>query len=1086
MSLSKSLSNIIAFFIIAFFIIAGIFHPVLAQDTRLLRMPTVSENHVAFVYANDIWVANRDGSDVRRLTTFEGAETEPHFSPDGQWIAFSGQYDGNTDVYVVSVDGGEPQRLTWHPYADIARGWTVDGSAVMFASGRINAPIAIPRFWTINLDEAHPHALPLPRVHNGKYSPDGSRFTYEMVTPWESEFRNYRGGQNNPIRIINLETLDVQKLPWDGTKDQHPNWIGDTIFFLSDRDYTVNVWAYDTGDGSLEQLTFFESFDVKNLESGAGTLIFENGGYLYTMDAAGGEPIRLPINVKGDFSWARPHWESVASSIQNMDISPNGKRAVFEARGEIFTVPAEHGATRNLTNTSGVADRAPSWSPDGQRLAWFSDDSGEYRLVVADQMGDNRQTFEIPNPTFYYSPDWAPDSKHLAFTDMDQNLWVYDTEEGEGYIVDNAGFSVNRMSYDWSHDSNWITYAKMGENQYHSIYVHSIADKSSIAVTDGMASAISPVFDVSGKYLYFLSSVNYGLNVGWLDMTSYERPMESSVHLIVLSKDEPSPIAPKSDEEEAPKEEESDNEEEAGEAEEAVMTIDFDNMQSRIVALDVPTRSYQGIVAGGEGVIFLAESIDNQQGLTLQRYKLKEQELEEFKSGVRGVASSDDGNKMLFRLGGNSFQIVDAGGGPNPSEGNVNTSGMRTYVNPSEEWKQMYAEGIRLQRDLLYVENVHGLDLEWIKSAYGPMLDHVRHRSDLTYLLDILGGETAIGHSFAGGGDLPSVESVSVGLLGANIGVENGRYRLEKIFERDPWTNGSRSPLSGPGIDASAGDYVLAVNGQPLTSADNFYSRFEHTVNRETILTLSNSPSGGDSRTVKVYPIGSENGLRQYDWVETNRRKVDEMSDGRLAYVWLPNTGTGGYNNFNRYYFAQKHKKGAVIDERYNGGGSIADYIVDYLDRDLEGYFNNNVGDKQPFTVPNAALFGPKVMIVNERAGSGGDMLPFLFKQRKIGPLVGTKTWGGLVGWGNQPALIDGGFVAAPWVGFYNLDGEWDVENIGVAPDIVVDEDPKLSAEGRDAQLERATQEALRLLETQSVEILPQPADPIRVRRAGQ
>ena len=990
-----------------------------------------------------------------------------------------------------SVNGGEPRRLTWHPYGDYVRGWTTDGSAVMFGSGRTNAPVLIPRLWTIALDEAHPEPLPLPRAHNAAFSPDGSMLAYEMVTPWESEFRNYRGGQNNPIRIIDLQSLDVEKLPWDGTKDQQPHWRGDTVFFLSDRDYTVNVWAYNTSSETLEQRTFFEEFDVKNLESTDGTLIFENGGYLYTQSTEGGEPAQLPITIRGDFSWARPGWESVAGSIQNMDISPNGKRAVFEARGEIFTVPVENGTTRNLTNSSGTADRAPAWSPDGQHIAWFSDASGEYQLVVADQFGKNPTSYEIPEPTFFYNPDWAPDSRHIAFTDMDQNLWVFDTEEGEGYIVDNAQYSVNRMSFDWSPDSKWLAYARMEQNHYHSIYVHSIEDKESTAITDGMASVLSPEFDASGKYLYFLSSINYGLNVGWLDMTSYDRPEESSVHVVVLSKDEPSPVAPRSDDEEVKEEEAEEEEEEGEEAEEessseVEVTIDFENIQHRIIPLDVPTRSYRGLIAGSEGSIFLAEAIENKPGVTLQRYKMADRKLEEFMADVRSVAISSDGKKMLLRVGANSYRIVDADGGPNPTEGMLNTSDMRSYVNPTEEWKQMYAEGIRLQRDLLYVENVHGLDLEWVKGAYGPMLDHVRHRSDLTYLLDILGGETSIGHSFAGGGDMPSVDFVSVGLLGADIEPDGERYRITKIFHSDPWTNGSRSPLSGPGIDAQEGDYVLAVNGRPLTTAENFYSRFEHTVNEEIILTLSQSASAGESREVKVYPVGSEVSLRQHDWVESNRKIVDEMSDGQLAYVWLPNTGGGGYNNFNRYYFAQKHKKGAVIDERYNGGGSVADYIVDYLDRELQGYFNNNVGDKQPFMVPNGALFGPKVMIINERAGSGGDMLPYMFKQREIGPLIGTKTWGGLVGWGNHPPLIDGGFVGAPWVGFYNVEGEWDVENIGVAPDIMVEEDPKMAYEGRDSQLERAIQVALELLETQSVEILQQPPDPIRVRRAGQ
>ena len=1052
-----------------------------AQDeTRLLRMPTISTNHVAFVYANDIWVADRSGANVRRLTTFDGAETDPHISPDGRWVAFSGQYDGNTDVYVVSIDGGEPVRLTWHPYPDNARGWTPDGSRIVFASGRINAPIAIPRFWTISPQEAFPTALPLPRVENGKFSPDGRHLAYQMVTPWETEFRNYRGGQNNPIRIIDLESLEVQKLPWEGTMDQHPNWVGDSVFFMSDRDHTMNVWAWHRPTGTLEQRTFFSEFDVKNLESGGGALIFENGGYLYTLNPDGGEPQKLSITIRGDFPWARPHWESVGSSIRNGAISPNGKRAVFEARGEIFTVPAEHGTTRNLTQTSGVADRDPAWSPDGQSIAWFSDEGGEYGLTITDQFGANPRRFEIAGATFFYNPDWSPDSKKLAFTDMDQNLRVFDVEAGEGYIVDNAGFSVNQMSFDWSPDSKWLAYAKMGANQYHAIHLYNLESRTTHPVTDGMASTLSPVFDVSGKYLYFQSSVNYGLNVGWLDMSSYDRPMDSSVHLVILSADEKSPIRPRSDDEEA-----AEGDEEA-KADSGDVRIDLDGIQRRILPLDIPVRPYQGLIAGSEGTLFLAESVENQPGVTLQRYKLKDRKLETFLSGVNSVVPTEDGKKLLIRKQ-SAWSIVDADGGLNPTGGALNTSDMRSYVIPDEEWKQMYEEGIRLQRDLLYVENVHGLDLDWVRRAYGPMLDHVRHRSDLTYLLDILGGEVAIGHSFAGGGDLPAVESVSVGLLGANISATGaGRYRIDKIFQRDPWTSGSSAPLAEPGLDVREGDYVVAVNGRELTTSDNFFSRFEQASGQETKLTVSASPRGENPREVTVYPIGNENSLRVYDWVETNRRIVDEMSDGQLAYVWLPNTGGGGYANFNRYYFAQKDKKGAVIDERYNGGGSIADYIVDYMARDLQGYFNNNVGDKQPFTVPGAGIFGPKVMIINERAGSGGDMLPYLFRQRGIGPLVGTRTWGGLVGWGNHPPLIDGGFVGAPWVGFYNLDGEWDVENIGIAPDIEVEEDPRLAAEGRDAQLERAVEVALELLVTQRVELKPQPEDPVRVRKAGQ
>ncbi|NNF05043.1 MAG: protease, partial [Rhodothermales bacterium] len=715
--------------------------------------------------------------------------------------------------------------------------------------------------------------------------------------------------------------------------------------------------------------------------------------------------------------------------------------------------------------------------------AWFSDASGEYALRVTDQYGRDGRTIEIDNPTYFAALDWAPDSRHVAFRDVDQNLHVYDTEDGKGRIVDNAGYSVNSMTFDWSPDSRWLAYSKKGDNHYHRIYVYSLEEEESHPITDGMSEANNPVFDANGDFLYFLSSVDYGLNVGWLDMSSYNQPVNRSLHLVVLAADTPNPLAPRSDDEDV-----EDPAEDSAAAADSLVTIDFEGLQHRILAVEVPERPYTSLGAGTEGVIFIGENVPNEPGQTVHRYKIEERKAEKFLTGVSGFVLTDDGKKMGVSRSGNRYAIIDADGAPNQTDGALDLSEMQMYVDPAAEWRQMFEEGIRKQRDQLYVENVHGLDLDWFRSAYGPMVDHIRHRSDLTYLLDILGGETSIGHSFAGGGDEPDVESVSVGLLGADLEVDGGRYRIEKIYHGDPWDPDVTAPLSGPGIDVSDGDYILAVNGRELTAADNFHSAFERTNGRETILDIASTPNADadERRRVTVHPLASEVGLRQFNWVESNRHTVDEMSGGRLAYVWLPNTGTGGYNNFNRYYFAQKHKQGAVIDERYNGGGSAADYIVDYLARELMGYFNNTADPSSPYTTPNAALFGPKVMIINERAGSGGDLLPYMFKKREIGPLVGTTTWGGLVGWGAEPRLIDGGYVASPGFGFYDTDGEWAVENEGVAPDIEVEESPRLAAEGRDAQLEAAVREALRLLKTQAVELLPQPPDPVRVRRARQ
>lgn len=1069
-------------------------------ETRLLRSPAISETHIAFAYANDIWIAGLDGGDARRLTSFAGAEISPHFSPDGELVAFTGEYDGNLDVYVVPVVGGEPRRLTWHPVADVVRGWTVDGKSVLFGSGRENAPRPYDKLWTVSLEGGMPSALPIPRVYRGKFSPGGDRVVYEKVEPWESEWRNYRGGQNNPIRIIDLETHEVETLPWDGSRDIDPQWVGDKIFFLSDRDFAMNIWSYDLTTKELVQRTHFSTFDCKSLEAGGGRLVIECGGYLYVMDAGIGEPEKLSIAVRGDFPWARPHWESAGDRILNFALSPTGKRALFSARGDVFSVPAEKGDVRNLTRSSGVADRAPAWSPDGAKVSWFSDDSGEYQLVIADQHGKGPRTIELKNPTFYYTPVWSPDSKHLAFADADRNLWVVDAEKGKATLIDNERFAhPDRTIYpEWSPDSKWIAYTRRLESEYNAIFVYSLEKKESFQLTDGMSDSRSPAWDRGGKFLYFIASTDYGLNVGWLDMSSILRPLNRAIYVAVLPADEPSPLLPESDEEtveeDAEDSESGEGKEEKGEEEGSgdekgedgeegvVVTIDLEDIDQRILALDLPVRSYSNLESGEEGKLFYLEQIPNEDGMKLHRYELEERESTEILSGVQQYTISSDGKKILYRAG-RSWAVVDAGGSPKPGDGSLDLSDLQMRVDPPAEWRQMFREAWRYQRDYFYVENVHGLDLDWAYETYAPWVEHVRHRADLTYVLDILGGETSIGHSFTGGGDYPDVDQVPVGLLGADLEIDRGRFRIAKILTGENWNPDLRAPLSGPGIDVREGDYLLAVNGIELEASMNPYSLFDRTAGKQTVLTLGGEPTMKDTREVTVVPVASESSLRQRDWIEGNRRKVDELSNGKLAYVWVPNTAYAGYTSFNRYFFAQKDKKGAVIDERYNHGGYIADYLVDLMSRELMGFFNNPLGDKQPWTAPNAAIWGPKVMIINEMAGSGGDMLPYMFREMKIGPLVGKRTWGGLVGIWDVPPLIDGGYITAPRGGFYNMDGEWDVENEGISPDIEVEQDPKLINEGHDPQLEAAVHAALELLEEGEIEILPQPKDPVRTKR---
>ncbi len=1077
-----------------------------AAQTRLLRFPDVSDSQIVFSYAGDLWIVGREGGNARRLTANVGREVSARFSPDGSTIAFSAQYDGNTDVYVVPAVGGEPRRLTWHPSPDLATGWTPDGSAVVFASFRAGAPVPHPKFWTVPLeadleDGGLPTAMPMPRAWTGKFSPDGGSFAYEPILSWEAEWRNYRGGQNRPIWVLDLEDLSLDKLPWEGSNDGQPVWIGDTIYFLSDRDWAVNVWSYDTNTAELRQLTRFKEFDAKSLEGGGGWLVFEQAGYIHRLDTATGETRQVPIEVRGDFAWARPHWEDVGEDLRQAALSPTGKRAIFEARGEIFTVPAEKGDPRNLTASPGAADRAPAWSPDGKRVSWFSDESGEYRLVIADQKGGDRRVINLADPTFFYTPVWSPDSEHLSFGDADRNLWLLDVATGERTLIDDEGYAIpGRTIYPaWSPDSKWIAYTKRLDNLFNAVYVYSVEDGTRHAITDGLSDSRSPAWDAGGKYLYFLASTDFGLNVGWLEMARLDHPVNHAVYAAVLAADEPSPLEPESDEEEVDEDDgEGDEDDEEGEGDEEEgedngdapeVRIDFDGLDRRIVALGIPEGNYVGLEPASEGVLFYAEAMEGGDsvfgdvGFTLHRYKLEERESEVFLSGVVEAVVSADGEKLLYGTPDDSWGIVDTGGSVEPGDGAIDTSGLRMKVDPAAEWRQIFRESWRYQRDYFYVDNVHGLDLEEVWEKYSPWLDHVRHRTDLTHLLDILGGETAIGHSFTSGGDNPDVERVPVGLLGADLEAADGRIRIARIYRGESWNPELRAPLSGPGIDAREGDYLLAVDGVELTAADNPYSRFDRTADRQTVLTLNDEPSLDGAREVTVVPLASEDSLRQREWVDANRRKVDELSGGRLAYVWLPNTGGGGYAHFNRYYFAQKDKQGAVIDERWNGGGLAADYIVDLMARPLMGYFNNPLGEKKPFTLPAAGLWGPKVMIINDAAGSGGDLLPYMFRLREIGPLVGTRTWGGLVGIWDVPAHIDGGSITAPRGGFFDLAGEWSVENEGVAPDVEVEQLPALVAAGHDPQLEKAVEVALELLETEAVVLKPQPPDPVRVRR---
>ena len=1066
-----------------------------AQESKplLMQNPTMSKTQIAFAYGGEIWIVDRNGGDAKRLITGTGIESGPVFSPDGSMVAYTGNYDGNEDVYVVSAAGGEPRRLTYHPSSDVALGWTPDGKRILFRSTR-NSYSRFERLFTVSVDGGFPTELPLPMGVEASFSADASQIAY--VPRWNRRLgaapnyiaiQHYRGGQTAPIWIANLSDSSIVKVPRDNSNDFNPMWIGGKIYFLSDRGGAVSLFAYDVNTKEVKEVVKNEGFDIKSASSGPGGIVYEKLGSLHVYDLASGKTKQLDVRVAGDLPQVAPHFEKVAEHILSGAISPTGQRAVFEAHGEILTVPAEKGDIRNITRSPSVADRDPSWSPDGKSIAYFSDESGEYALHIRSQDGiaPARKIDLGQPPSFFYSPTWSPDSKKIAYSDKRLNLWYVDLDHPAPVKVDTDRFDSPIHEFDvvWSPDNKWLAYTKQLENHLRAVFVYSLDDKKSTQITDGMSDALYPNFDKNGKYLYFTASTDLGLSIGWLDMTSDAHPVTRAVYVAVLRKDLPSPIAPESDDEKAAekKDEKSDtsadqnkektddkskdqdknkDQDKSKEKTEVKVTIDFDGISQRILALPIPPANYVSMAAGKEGVLYLLEDapVDFSPAppqFSVQRFDLKTRKTEKIADGVRAFSLSFDGEKMLYQQATNWF-ITAADKPAKPGDGQLKMADMEVYVDPRAEWKQMFHEVWRIERDFFYDPHYHGLDLAAAEKAYEPFLDGLTSRADLDYLFGDMLGYINVQHMFVGGGTMPETKKVKVGLLGADYTIENGRYRFSRIFTGENWNPELHAPLTQPGVNVKEGEYLLAVNGRDLRGSDDVFSFFLETADKQTVIKVGPNADGTNSRDVTVVPVDSEDALRNLAWIEGNRRKVDELSGGKLAYVWLPDTAGGGYTNFNRYYFAQIGKQGAVLDERFNGGGQLADYIIDYLRRPVLAFVETREGETA--AEPEESIFGPKAMIINEFAGSGGDALPWYFRAAGIGQLVGMRTWGGLVGIGGYPTLMDGGRVTAPRWAIYGTHGQWEVENHGIDPDVEIDLDPKLVREGHDPQLEKTVE----------------------------
>ena len=1069
--------------------------PTDSDSPSLFRNPSISRTHVVFEYANDLWMVPRSGGVAVPLTHGPGAETNPIFSPDGTKIAFTGQYDGSVDVFVMSASGGVPQRLTHHPGNDTAVAWTPDSQRVVFASARFSNAPSYPQLFTISVDGGPESPIPLPVGFEAAYAPDGKQIAYVPLSRAFTSWKRYRGGRTTPIWIADLDTSRVVKVPRDNSNDYCPMWTAGKVWFLSDREGMVTLFSYDPSSKKVTRATENKGLDFKSASAAQDAIVIEQLGALHIYDLKNGKLSPLNVTVSADVAAIRPRFERIGARLSKGSISPTGARAAFEGRGEILTVPAEKGDVRNLTNSSGAMDRDPAWSPNGLSIAYFSDAAGEYDLHVKQQdgRGEVKRIRIEEKPTFYSNPVWSPDSKKIAFTDVHLNFWTVDLESSKATKIDKDRILGRPLTPAWSPDSKWLAYSKSLRNHLGAIFLYDVAAARSQQVTDGMSDARHPVWDRDGKYLYFSSSTDSGPTLQ-PDIQSSSRAATGSLYLIVLAKADPSPLAPESDEEKvAPEPAKPDAAKPAGAPAPKVaeVKIDFDNILQRVLAIPMPARRYVALQAGKAGNLFAVEApaggdFAGPAALVVHRFDLKERRSDMPFTGVTYFQVAHNGEKALYRQGPNWFigairPLPPRTAPPIPPPATpvtpLKTADMEIRIDPREEWAQMYRDAWRIQREFFYDPGLHGVNVSDFQAKYRRFLTNLSSRRDLNYLMQDMMGEMSVGHLFVGGGDEPEVKSVATGLLGADYEVSGSRYRIRRIFNGENWNPGLLAPLTQPGVNVNAGDYLLAVDGRDVTTKDSVYGFFESKAGKQVVIRVGPNADGAGARDVTVVPIASEARLRNLAWIEGNRRKVEQATQGRAAYVYMPDTSFGGLTSFNRYFYAQVGKEAALIDERYNGGGALATDIVEVLNRQPLSRVATRDGEDE--LQPQGAIYGPKVMIINEFAGSGGDAMPWYFRRAGAGKLVGKRTWGGLVGRAGAPQLMDGGFVSAPSSAVWDpASSKWIAENVGIEPDIEVENDPELWRQGHDPQLEKAIELVMAELAKKPVGEPKRPAYP--------
>ena len=1078
-----------------------------AQE-KPLRFPDVSGDKVVFSFAGDLWTALTSGGTARRLTAHPGVEFFAKFSPDGKWIAFTGQYDGDEQVYVIPAEGGEPKQLTYYPargplaprwgYDNQVYGWTPDGKAVLFRSMRDTGGASETKLYTVPVTGGLPAALPMPDSGAGTLSPDGKKVFYSPLFRDFRTWKRYQGGWAQDLYTFDLATSAVEQITNQVRTDRDPMWIGEKLYWVSDRDGTLNLYSYDLKSKQTAQLTRSKTFDVRwasgDESAAGGQIVYEFGGELQLLNTRNGQDRKLAIHVPDDGLHRRPSRVSAANLIEDFELSPKGQRALFVARGDVFTAPIEKGATRNLTNSSNAHDKWARWSPDGRKIAFVSDLTGEEEIYLIDQDGSGKpEQLTTGGQAMRFAPEWAPDGKRLAFSDKDGKLYVLTLADKKlAQIADEKRGQVR--DYTWSGDGGHLAFSLSNPSGTSSLYIWSVNDAQVRQVTDPLFHAIQPAWDPEGNYLWFLSVREFAPQLGGVEL-NFLLTRPAGIFGLALRKDVKNVFGPESDEVTIEAEKPAAGEAKPPEAkpaeapkkEKEYIKIDFDGLGSRVTRVAIAADNYGGLVAtkthlvyarGGDS--FLGRQSGAEPALLI--YSLKDRKETQVATGISGYAVSADGTKALVRQGP-QFRLYNIPPGPPDSVKTVATAGLMVDRVPPEEWKQIFNEVWRRYRDFFYVANLHGYDWKALRDQYMPEVEKVAHRSDLNYIIGEMIAELNVGHAYVEGGDFQIPPRPRVALPGARLALDaaSGKYRIAKIFRGQNEEARYRSPLTEIGVDVKEGDYVLAIDGEELKATEDPYRLLKNKADRTVQLTVNSKPAMEGARKVSYRPIASEADLIYLDWVTSNREKVAKMTGGRVGYIHVPDMGAPGMYEFIKYYYPQIKMEGMVVDVRSNGGGFISQMLIERLRRTLLATgFSRNSEDTE--TYPDSLFYGHLVCLLNETSASDGDIFPAMFRKAGLGPLIGKRSWGGVVGITNRGSLIDGGVIFVPEFGNANDKGQWDIEGHGVDPDIVVENDPKSVIGGRDPQLERGVEEVMKKMQASPKKLPPRPADPVKTK----